>query len=47
MVLYSVKKDSFGVQWCLMSEIKMHADFLFVSYPERIFEFDFKEMKNN
>ena len=30
-----------------MSEIEMHADFLFVSYPERIFEFDFKEMKNN
>ena len=25
-----------------MSEIEMHADFLFVSYPERIFEFDFK-----
>ena len=26
----------------------MHADFLFVSYPEgRIFEFDFKAMKNN
>ena len=23
----------------------MHADFLFVSYHERIFEFDFKEMK--
>ena len=28
-----------------MSEIEMHADFLFVSYHERIFEFDFKEMK--
>ena len=31
-----------------MSKIEMHADFLFVSYPEgRIFEFDFKAMKNN